>query len=99
MCHYIKKLQSFKLVFVLYRMLTDFKGNIKLHDENKLPLPVESILLRGAKLKNTSQIYGIVVYSGPETKFMLNSTKSPLKRSHMDITTNSQVVRQSKHFH
>jgi hypothetical protein len=37
------------------------------------------------------RIHGIVVYSGPDTKFMMNSSKAPLKRSSMDIATNYQV--------
>lgn len=75
------------------RMLYEFKGNIQLSDDDsQVPLPESTLLLRGAKLKNSEWINGIVVYSGPETKFMMNSTKAPLKRSTMDITTNVQIV-------
>jgi phospholipid-transporting ATPase len=31
------------------------------------------ILLRGAQLRNTDWIYGVVVFTGHETKLMLNS--------------------------
>ena len=37
------------------------------------PLDPNKLLLRGAQLRNTSWIYAIVVFSGHETKLMLNS--------------------------
>ena len=51
------------------------------------------VLLRGAQLRNTDWIYGLVVYTGHDTKLMRNSTKAPLKRSNMDHVTNRQVCR------
>ena len=36
-------------------------------------------------------ITGVVVYSGPESKLMLNSTTAPLKRSNVEKITNIQV--------
>lgn len=58
------------------------------------PVPVgpDQILLRGAKLRNTGWIYGLVVYTGHDTKLMKNSTAPPLKRSTVDKITNTQVV-------
>lgn len=37
------------------------------------PLDPGQMLLRGAQLRNTLWIYGIVVFTGHETKLMLNS--------------------------
>jgi phospholipid-transporting ATPase len=37
------------------------------------PVDPTQVLLRGAQLRNTSWIYGIVVFTGHETKLMLNS--------------------------
>lgn len=37
------------------------------------PLDPSKLLLRGAQLRNTSWIYGFVVFTGHETKLMLNS--------------------------
>ena len=39
----------------------------------------KQFLLRGAKLKNTSWIIGIVVYTGNDTKIMKNADKSKFK--------------------
>jgi magnesium-transporting ATPase (P-type) len=36
-----------------------------------IPLGADQILLRGSQLKNTAWIYGIVIYSGQETKLMM----------------------------
>ena len=36
-------------------------------------------------------ILGIVVYTGPESKLMLNSTSAPLKRSTVEKIVNKQV--------
>lgn len=38
------------------------------------------VILRGARLKNTDNIYGIVLYTGPDTKLFRNSIKRVMKR-------------------
>lgn len=43
-------------------------------------------------LRNTSWIFGIVIYTGHETKLMRNSTTAPLKRSSVDKLTNIQIL-------
>ena len=50
------------------------------------------MLLRGSKLRNTSWVYGLVVYTGAESKLMMNSTKAPLKSSRVEKVTNYQIV-------
>ncbi|XP_059157740.1 probable phospholipid-transporting ATPase IA isoform X3 [Physella acuta] len=57
-----------------------------------VPLGPDQILLRGACLKNTSWIYGLVIYTGPQSKLMLNSTSTPLKRSNVEKMTNKQIL-------
>lgn len=52
----------------------------------------DQILLRGAMLRNTSWVFGFVIYTGHETKLMRNSTKAPLKRSTIDKMTNIQIL-------
>ena len=51
-----------------------FKGN-------KFYFDIKNILLRGGRLKNTDFVYGIIVYSGQETKLMKNINRSSLKIS------------------
>lgn len=57
-----------------------------------MPLGPDQILLRGAMLRNTSWVFGVVIYTGHETKLMHNSTKAPLKRSSVDKLTNVQIL-------
>uniref|UniRef100_A0A8D1AJE4 Phospholipid-transporting ATPase n=1 Tax=Sus scrofa TaxID=9823 RepID=A0A8D1AJE4_PIG len=53
---------------------------------------VKSILLRGAQLRNTQWVHGIVVYTGHDTKLMQNSTSPPLKLSNVERITNVQIL-------
>jgi phospholipid-transporting ATPase len=39
-----------------------------------VPVGPNQMLLRGAQLRNTSWVYGIVVNAGHETKLMRNAT-------------------------
>ena len=56
------------------RNLYEFAGTFKLHNVAfPIPLGSDQILLRGSQLKNTEWIYGIVIYSGQETKLMMVS--------------------------
>ncbi|KAJ8657110.1 hypothetical protein O0I10_007190 [Lichtheimia ornata] len=50
------------------------------------------LLLRGAQLRNTSWIYGIAVFTGHETKLMLNSSKKPSKMSNVTHITNRNIL-------
>lgn len=52
----------------------------------------DQILQRGAVLRNTSWIFGLVIYTGHDTKLMRNSTSAPLKRSTIDRMTNTQIL-------
>ncbi|KAL1122527.1 hypothetical protein AAG570_002858 [Ranatra chinensis] len=71
--------------------LYEFNGNLR-YAERIQPLGPERILLRGAMLRNTSWAFGVVIYTGHETKLMKNSTRAPLKRSTVDKITNTQVL-------
>uniref|UniRef100_A0A8B9D4Z5 Phospholipid-transporting ATPase n=1 Tax=Anser cygnoides TaxID=8845 RepID=A0A8B9D4Z5_ANSCY len=51
-----------------------------------------NILLRGAQLRNTQWVHGIVVYTGHDTKLMQNSTSPPLKMSNVERITNIQIL-------
>jgi phospholipid-transporting ATPase len=61
------------------RNLYDFAGTLKVNTAAfPIPLGADQILLRGSQLKNTGWIYGIVIYSGQESKLMMVSSNSPL---------------------
>ncbi|KAM7513772.1 hypothetical protein LguiA_003355 [Lonicera macranthoides] len=60
--------------------LYTFVGNLE-YDNQVYPLDPSQILLRDSKLRNTAYVYGVVIFTGHDTKVMQNSTKSPSKRS------------------
>uniref|UniRef100_A0A3B3HDN2 Phospholipid-transporting ATPase n=1 Tax=Oryzias latipes TaxID=8090 RepID=A0A3B3HDN2_ORYLA len=72
--------------------LYEFVGNIRLHGHSAVPLGPDQILLRGAQLRNTQWIHGVVVYTGHDTKLMQNSTRPPLKLSNVERITNFQIL-------
>ncbi|CAL8355989.1 unnamed protein product [Merluccius merluccius] len=74
------------------RHLYEFVGNIRLDGHSTAPLGPDQILLRGAQLRNTQWIHGIVVYTGHDTKLMQNSTRPPLKLSNVERITNFQIL-------
>ncbi|NXI51384.1 AT8A2 ATPase, partial [Chloroceryle aenea] len=74
------------------RHLYDFTGNLRLDGQSSIPVGPDQILLRGAQLRNTQWVLGIVVYTGHDTKLMQNSTKAPLKRSNVEKVTNMQIL-------
>eukprot|EP00127_Corallochytrium_limacisporum_P000959 Clim_evm43s33 gene=Clim_evmTU43s33 len=56
------------------------------------PIGPENLVLRGSQLRNTAWIYGLVVFTGHETKLLMNSSRTPIKRSNLDHITNKQIV-------
>ncbi|EFA85112.1 P-type ATPase [Heterostelium album PN500] len=59
---------------------------------NFCPITIESLLLRGTKLRNTEWVIGIVTYTGVDTKVEKNSTKSSQKRSSVERGVNNKLI-------
>ncbi|KAG1259632.1 hypothetical protein G6F68_007980 [Rhizopus microsporus] len=76
--------------------LYNYDGTLTTKDEDgntkRFPLDPNMLLLRGAQLRNTSWIYGIVIFTGHETKLMLNSSKKPTKASNVTRKTNRNIL-------
>ena len=60
--------------------------------EKELPLNPEQLLLRGATLRNTPWVHGVVVFTGHETKLMRNATATPIKRTKVEKQLNMLVL-------
>ena len=74
-------------------MIYKFEGAMYLEVHNKkISLSYENLILRGCKLKNTSWVLGIVVYTGHETKIMKNSQNARFKMSSIERGTNRQII-------
>lgn len=75
--------------------LYSFKGVVHYTEngvENTEPVTNDNVLLRGYTLRNTKWALGLVVYTGPETKIMLNSGITPTKKSKISRELNLSVV-------
>lgn len=57
-----------------------------------VPIGPDQVLLRGAQLRNTVWMYGLVVFTGHETKLMRNATATPIKRTAVERMVNVQIV-------
>lgn len=62
------------------------------HMQKDIPLSPDQMLLRGAQLRNTAWMYGLVVFTGHETKLMRNATATPIKRTAVERMVNVQIV-------
>lgn len=56
------------------------------------PVGINNMLLRGCNLRNTEWIVGVVVYTGQDTKIMINAGFSPSKRSRIARELNWVVI-------
>lgn len=56
-----------------------------------LPVDINNLLLRGCILRNTRWVIALVISVGSSTKLMLNSGKTPSKKSRIDMQLNTQV--------
>ncbi|KAK7473026.1 aminophospholipid translocase [Stygiomarasmius scandens] len=76
--------------------LYTFEGTMELLTSmgtpKQVPLGPDQLLLRGAQIRNTPWLYGLVVYSGHETKLMRNATAAPIKRTAVERQVNIQIV-------
>ncbi|GJE96419.1 phospholipid-translocating P-type ATPase [Phanerochaete sordida] len=71
----------------LYRL----NAAVVMPDESKTPVDIQMILLRGTVLRNTRWAIGLVLYTGEDTKIVLNSGDTPSKRSRVERQMNPQV--------
>ncbi|KAI8364585.1 hypothetical protein BD560DRAFT_402805 [Blakeslea trispora] len=76
--------------------LYNYDGTLSLSNDGghqrDVPIDPTQLLLRGAQLRNTSWIYGVAIFTGHETKLMLNSSKKPSKVSNVTRITNRNIM-------
>ncbi|XP_027122833.1 putative phospholipid-transporting ATPase 9 isoform X1 [Coffea arabica] len=70
--------------------LYSFVGNLDVAGQ-RYPLTLNQLLLRDSKLKNTDYIYGVVIFTGHDTKVVQNSVTPPSKRSKIEKQTDKLV--------
>ena len=69
-----------------------FEGTLTLLNKDTFSLDHNNLLLRGTSLKNTDWVYGLVVYSGHDTRIMKNQCKTRTKFSKVEVQTNKQII-------
>ena len=80
------------------RMKLTFKTNLTKNEENpngethRIPLDAKQLLLKGAKLKNTKWVIGIVIYTGHNCKLMKNAKDPITKFSSLESLMNSGLI-------
>jgi len=57
----------------------------------QFPGDISTVLLRGTVLRNTKWVIGLVLYTGEDTKIVLNSGGTPSKRGKVERQMNPQV--------
>ncbi|KAI5961603.1 DRS2 [Candida pseudojiufengensis] len=73
--------------------LYTYEGNLKNFEHGPdIPLTPEQLLLRGATLRNTQWVNGVVIFTGHETKLMRNATATPIKRTDVERIINLQII-------
>jgi phospholipid-transporting ATPase len=71
--------------------LYTYEGTIEL-DHHEFALSPDQLILRGASLRNTNWIQGIVIFTGHHTKLMRNATATPIKKTDVERIINLQIV-------
>ena len=61
-------------------------------EQKQESVTINELLLRGCAIRNTAWIIGLVVFTGADTKIMLNGGDTPSKRSKIEKETNFNVV-------
>ncbi|KAL2819991.1 hypothetical protein BJX63DRAFT_380938 [Aspergillus granulosus] len=56
------------------------------------PITINNLLLRGCSIRNTEWVLGVVLFTGVETKIMLNSGETPSKRPQLAKDLNWNVI-------
>jgi magnesium-transporting ATPase (P-type) len=60
--------------------------------DTKYPLDMGEVLLRGTRLMNSGYAFGLVIYTGKETRIFMNNSQTPIKSGSMEYFLNIQIV-------
>lgn len=72
--------------------LYTFEGTFRLNrSAEDIPVGFFNVVWRGCRVMNTDWIHGMVVFTGHETKLMMNSRKAPAKRSNVEVVVDKAI--------
>lgn len=70
-----------------------FFGTLQLNSMSEtIALDIDQVLLRGSSLRNTEWVYGVAIYTGHETKVMMNSANNKAKFSKIEKATGKYII-------
>lgn len=69
-----------------------FEGYMEMPDGAMISLGAENMILRGCKLRNTEEVYGISIFTGHDSKIMQNSTNAKYKFSTLELMNNKAIL-------
>ncbi|ODO05178.1 phospholipid-translocating ATPase [Cryptococcus wingfieldii CBS 7118] len=64
----------------------------KASESKQEAITINELLLRGCTLRNTKWVIGMVVFTGGDSKIMMNGGETPSKRSKIEKETNFNVI-------
>lgn len=73
-------------------LIVNEEEDSELEQKHKITLDKNQFLPRGSVLLNTEWIYGVIIYTGHDTKIMQNVKESPRKISKIDKLTDFQNI-------
>lgn len=72
--------------------LHKFSSTMEIDGETMVIGGDKQLLYRGARLKNTKWVYGLVIYTGKNSKIMMNSDSSSIKMSQIEVKVNRILI-------
>lgn len=85
------KLYTFNGKMILPTELSS-ANNEQVMDAEAFPITPDNLILRGCQIRNTEFVIGVVAYTGPHSKIIMNSGKTPSKRSRIEKQMNPQII-------
>ena len=74
------------------KIMHTFVGSMHLKGSEQKPLTLENLIMRGTTLQNTQYAIGVCVYTGQDTRIVMNSAPAPAKMSRVEQMTNQLIM-------
>lgn len=59
--------------------------------DKTIPIGAENVILRGCMVRSCQHVWGLVIFTGPQTKLMQNNRQPPVKVSNMYKVVNKCI--------
>lgn len=83
---------STKLYTFNGKMILPTESNESEMEAEAFPITPDNLILRGCQIRNTEFVTGVVAYTGQHSKIIMNSGKTPSKRSRIEKQMNPQII-------